>query len=289
MAIVSARSVTGQDAVDTVWLQPTRSTAEQRSWYPGAITQLKGEIHHFDAKALRITTLDESTETAVASHRVLWIELGTMSDNEAAVTGLLDRRERLDSLRPLEAALRDDLPRWRKQWLMLRTANSMWQVSRSPLALSLCRVADPPPLFLAWFPVAWTRLDPEPRATDLNQQKLGTMTAEMQLVSISWQLRSLGGERALAMIDRLTQDASSVEVKQLAEVLRWRLATPREVIANADKWQAHVDALPMVLQVGPTLTLIEKFEAAGLADRAERLKLSLKLTPPFPHPDLQRP
>ena len=60
-----------------------------------------------------------------------------------------------------------------------------------------------------------------------------------------------------------------------------------QVLESAEKWQGKLNALPMVLQVGPTITLIEKLRSGGLAERADRLELSLKVTPPFPHPEIK--
>lgn len=56
------------------------------------------------------------------------------------------------------------------------------------------------------------------------------------------------------------------------------------MIESAESWQSKVDALPMVLQIGPMGTLIEKLRSAGQSDAAERLQWSLDLTPIHPRP-----
>ena len=55
-----------------------------------------------------------------------------------------------------------------------------------------------------------------------------------------------------------------------------------EIKQQADQWQAKVDTLPIVLQTGPTRTLIDRFETAGLKPQAEKLRLSLELNSVVP-------
>ena len=80
------------------------------------------------------------------------------------------------------------------------------------------------------------------------------------------------------MLDKL-QTNQRPEIAQLAEAVLWRAATPPDVKRSASKWLARLDALPMVLQTGPTATLIDKLRGAGQADAANHLQWSLELTP----------
>ena len=285
---VDHRRSSAQDRLDTVWLEPVRNEVSERSWYPREITTVRGKIVRFDSAALRMTVAGEQAESAFDARRVLWVQAGEMSEREVALISLFHRRQPLHPLSELAAAMDEKIPKWRKKWLVVRAAHSMWHVSRDPQALSLCP-PDPPPLLLAWFPIAWTRGEVGQKTPAALGTAVAPETPEQRLVWTSWQLRTSSRAKAAAMIEPLMADESSAYVRMLAETLQWRLATPPQVVQNADRWQSKVDAMPMVLQVGPTLTLIEKFEAAGLTDRAERLKLSLQLTRPFPHPERPQP
>ena len=55
------------------------------------------------------------------------------------------------------------------------------------------------------------------------------------------------------------------------------------VMESVDQWQARLLDLPMVWQVGPTKTLVDKLRSAGQTDAASRLQWSLDLTPIHPH------
>lgn len=282
----------GEDVrVDTVWLEPLKTSANADSWFPGSITQHKGIIKSLDHLALRMIVDESPTETTFAAHRVLWIEFGKVSEKESSLTTLFREQKRPESLLLLRDVLREPLPRWRKKWRMIQAANSMWNVTGDSSAFQMMSAigSEPlPPLILASLPVAWTRSNSERTELNVGQFEANVKTPEQRLVFLSWRLRALGRDRAIAAIEMLTNDKTRPYVGKLADTLRWRLANPNEVRENAKLWEAKIDALPMVLQVGPTLMLIEKLEAAGLAEDAKRLRLSLQLTPPFPHPSLGR-
>jgi len=103
------------------------------------------------------------------------------------------------------------------------------------------------------------------------------------LVAASWLLSSSDRSEALKVLKTL-QGSKRIEVRSFAEMLRWRTATPPQVIESAKGWRKKIDQLPMVWQPGPTKTLIDKFRSAGLTDLSKQLQWSSELTPIHPHP-----
>ena len=279
-----------QEKPDTVWLEPSKADSRRDAWYPGAIAKTVGKIQSFDHKAMKIIVDGESSETAFAAHRVLWIEPGAVSKQERELDSLVAEKKHPAAWQAnFRDLIKDErIPTWRKQLAWMKFSNLCFRISDHRSAIQMSGEFGGPltPLALAWLPVAWTRDHPIPREAAYRGEDFPENSIQSQLIHISWQVQTFGRERANAAIDRIVADDSRPYIQQLAESLRGRLATPPEVLANAEELEAKLDALPMVLQVGPTLMLIEKFEAAGLKERAERLKLSLRLTPPFPHPDL---
>ena len=114
--------------------------------------------------------------------------------------------------------------------------------------------------------------------------RIGDESHAVRLVAASWLLTSPARSDAARMLSQLSSDAKRPVIAKLAELVLWRTATPPQVAENANRWSQQLDALPVVLQTGPKLTLAEKFAAAGLQQEAKQLKLALELTPAIPFP-----
>jgi hypothetical protein len=283
-------------ADDQVWLEPPRPTASQSDWYPRAIQRLSGTVVAMDHQQLRFLRSGDEAETVVASRRVIWIEPGSVSSLESEAIELFRQRQYGESLLKLPEILKQRPPVWRQQWITMLAANAAWQSGRSKIALELVSQLDRRPLPLmaiAWLPVAWRGgVQPIDAVTEA-KTRLADPSPAVQLVAASWLLGSANRSQATAVLRRLsaagTSDDQSAtlqrrELGRLAEILRWQAATPPQVIQSADQWQTQIDALPMVLQVGPTQTLIHKLRSAGQSDAANRLQWSLDLVPIHPHP-----
>jgi hypothetical protein len=166
-------------------------------------------------------------------------------------------------------------------------ANAAWKSGRGKIALELVSQLDLrplPPVAVAWLPVAWRGGVQPPEAVSEAKNRLSDPSPAVQLVAASWLLSSSDRSRAAAVLHRL-QTHDRREIAQLAAVLLWRIATPPTVIESVESWRTKIDTLPMVLQVGPTKTLIDKLKSAGQTEPARRLQWSLDLTPIHPHTD----
>lgn len=273
-------------AADHVWLEPQRPTSTQSRWYPRAIERLSGDVRAFDGKVLRILVTGDEAETTVSAHRVLWIERDDSTDAETEAIRLYVEGDFGKSLSRLPSVLQQRPPVWRQQWISMLAACAAWKSGRSKIALELVGQLDRrplPPLAIAWLPVAWqNRAQPADAVTEA-KERLSDPSAAVQLVAASWLISSPHRSQAVDALKQLRSHPRA-ELARLADVLLWRTATPPQVIESSENWQRKIDALPMVLQTGPTRTMVDKLRASGQSDAAEHLQWSLDLTPIHPAP-----
>ncbi len=285
-AISTTQAVTAQTA-DRVWLEPLRPTSVQSDWYPRAIEIRSGEVLEFNASELRLLVAGDEAVTTVAASRVLWIEPGNISELEVEAIKLFVAGEHAQSLAKLPSVLKQRPPVWRQQWITMLAACAAWKSGRSKIALELVSQLDRrplPPIALAWLPVAWQNGAQTADAMTEAKNRLADSSAAVQLVAASWLLSSSPDRNQASAVLKKLQTQDRADIARLAEILLWRTATPPQVIESAESWQSKVDALPMVLQIGPTETLIDKLRSASQSDAADRLQWSLELTPIHPHP-----
>jgi hypothetical protein len=159
--------------------------------------------------------------------------------------------------------------------------------SRGSIALELVSQLDARPLapyVLAWLPIAWKNGQQPAAMLQAASSRLEDDSAAVRLVAASWLLSSAGRTNAMKALKLVSLDSSRPVIAKLAETLLWRTATPPQVKENASEWLQALEALPIVLQTGPMVTLAEKFQSAGLNVEAKQLRLSLELIPPIPYP-----
>ncbi len=275
---------------DRIWLEPQRPTESQSRWYPRSIETRSGKIIRFDASQLQIVVDGDEVATLIAATRVLWVEPGDRSPAELAALQLFADGQYAQSVRPLLDVLAQRPPVWRQQWLSMTAAYAAWRSSRGAIAIELVSQLDKrplAPLTIGWLPIAWRGGAPQPEAIDAAQKRLTDPSPAVRLVAASWLLSSQHRSPATAVLQQLAVNDERPLIAVLAEAVLWRVATPPQVVESIGDWQQKLDSLPMVLQVGPTITLIEKLRSAGRTEAATHLELSLKLTPPFPHPEIE--
>jgi hypothetical protein len=274
---------------DRIWIEPQKPTKAESDWYPRAIRQQSGKIISLDRDQLRWVVQGDEAESRIAASRVLWIEPGGTSENETDALRRFAAGDYAESLRPLLNVLSERPPVWRQQWISMLAAYAAWRSSRPAISLELVEQLDNRPLApitLAWLPVGWRGGAPQPTAIQAASSRLSDSSPAVRLVAASWLLSSPERAPATAVLEQLSNDNERPWIAHLAETLLWRVATPPQVSESRGEWLQKLDSLPMVLQVGPTITLMEKLQSAGQSDLAKRLELSLKLTPPIPHPEV---
>ncbi|QDT01659.1 hypothetical protein K227x_00260 [Rubripirellula lacrimiformis] len=288
LTVASVSQVSAQTP-DRVWLQPTPRTSTSSDWYPQPIAKTDGEVVDLDATQLRLIVAGDEVETIVAASRVIWIQPGDVSSHQSEAVSDFFAGRFAESLKALPEVLKQRPPVWRQQWLTMMGAEAARRTSRGQIALELVSQLDArplPPLVIAWLPIAWQNGSASADLISAAKGRLNDPSPAVRLVAASWLLSSPHRADAITVVDAITSDTSRPRLAQLAACLRWRSASPPEVKQSYQQWQSNVQSMPMVLQVGPTMTLIDKLGAAGLADAASPMKLSLELTPIHPHPSL---
>ena len=272
---------------DRIWVVPTGSDDENR-WYPEPIRQLRGKVLEYGPQAMKFMRVGGDTAESLPAQRILWVEPGQRSEFEGRGLKLFAAGRFGEALPVLIDAIGTRPPVWHQQWLSMVAAQSAWRSSRSEVALELVSQIDRrpiTPLVLAWLPVDWGAGPASRAAADAAAARLSNPSPAVRLVAASWVLKTERG-RATQVLRLLALERERPWIAKLAAVLLWRTAPPPEVGVSREKWRAEVDALPLVLQVGPTVTLMDRLDAAGQRDAAAELRRSLRLTRPHPHPEL---
>lgn len=280
-------SMSAVASADKVWVEPLRPTSMQGNWYPRAIETHFGTVIQFDAEQLRLRPSGDEPELSFSAARVLWVESSQASDQEAEAMRLFAQGAYSSSLLKLPAILGARPAVWRQQWLTMMASVSASRSGRADIALELVSQLDQrplPPLAIAWLPVAWTSRSLPADLTDAAKARLSDPSPLVRLVAASWLLSSPQRTEGLAILKQL-ETRPRVEIARFARVVSWRVASPPEVIASRDDWQAAIDSLPMVWQTGPLTLLSDKLRSANQLDAANRLRWSLELTPIHPHFD----
>ena len=277
---VLGSATSGLNAQDRVWLEPLRPAKSDSTWFARSIKQIDGKITQLDNKQLRFVVAGDEAETLAASHRVIWIESAGASKTEVAAMKLFADGQYAESLRPLLDSLKEKPPIWRQQWLSMMASVAASRGSNGKISLELVAQLDSrplAPLILAWLPIHWDSSADSRAIAAAASERLTDKSAAVRLVAASWLLSSPQRDKAIAALDRLVLENQRPVVARLAEIVRWRSATPPQIKQQADQWQARVAELPIVLQNGPNQTLIDRFQTAGLKPRAEKLRLSREL------------
>ncbi|WP_146532817.1 hypothetical protein [Rubripirellula reticaptiva] len=288
--LVCVTAIATAQTPERIWLQPMPPTRAESDWYPRAITIVEGAVVDFDHQQLRVIAAGDEAETIVSARRVIWIEPGAVSSEQADAIEQYESGNYANALSALPAILKQRPPVWRQQWLTMMAANAAWKTSRADIALELVSQLDRrplPPLVIAWLPVAWKNGGQSAVVVQAAKARLQDPSLAVQLVAASWLLSSADRSEATSVLQSLATQTDRTDIARQAKCLAWRTATPPQVAASSQRWQQELMKLPMVWQVGPTVTLVDKFQSAGQDESAKRLKWSLELTPIHPHPALQ--
>lgn len=289
-AILWTLCIASQVHADTVWLQPMPPTKTQSDWYPRSIQKLSGEVIDIDAKHLRIKIDGDDAESIYAAWRVIWIEPAEVSPLQAEAIALFNERRDAESLSKLSAVLKEKPPVWRQQFLTMMAANAARETDRGKIALELVSQLDRrslSPLVIAWLPIAWTGERSAANAAAATE-RLSDDSIACRLVAASWLLSSPSRADAIEVIDAIANQSQRPALAAVARALKVRWMSPPEIQSSHKTLVAESQKMPMVLQVGPAIAIVERLTTAGLADQAKPLLWSLDLTPIHPHPALRR-
>lgn len=276
-----------EHATVRLWVAPAANRSAR--WFPEKIVERLAEVETWDAKQL--SGLDRVTgdDFAVPAERVIWLEPIQWPEPERVAWEQFQSARYAESLPLLLEAVSARPPIWRQQWLSAVAAQAAMRSGRYKIALELVSQLDRrslPPVVLGWMPVIWESHVNDAAMQTAALERLAEGSPATRLVAASWLLSSPSRAEAAGVLRSLAGDDQRPEVARLARVLLWQLVPPPEVQAALENWIAELDALPMALQTGPTLTLIGALRSSGNGESAERFAKGLQLTPIHPHPDL---
>lgn len=273
--------------LDQVWIEPPPQP--ENSWYPNAIRHVRLRVTEFGPKLLTGQRDANSVAQQWPAERVVWIQPGEMSEFESRGLQLFEAGKHGEALPVLIDAIGKRPPVWRQQWLSMVAAQAAWRSGRAEIALELVTQIDRlpfPPLVLSWMPIHWGTSPVPANAVAAAESRLLGASPAVQLVAASWLLPRRPGQ-STQVLRILAASEENPHIASLAKILLRRTAPPDEVRDRGARWKREIETLPMVLQVGPTVLLMNKYRAAGESAQAASLRLSLELTAPHPHPELQ--
>jgi hypothetical protein len=213
-----------------------------------------------------------STPTKLPSARLQAIDVawGTQSAVAAHAAYMND-----DFLKAIELAKKTiaegNLPRWQQKILAAEITDSLIGLGQTSsgcrVFISLCR-ESPAPLLYESAPLNWTS---QRGSTELDQLAREWMQPERapieRLLGASWLLRSTESAAAQSWLEQLSRSKTPV-ISELATAQFWRVELPNRVADRYQEWSTFRDRMLLPLQVGPTITIADKLERAGHAEKA---------------------
>ncbi|PAY20435.1 hypothetical protein CKO51_06255 [Rhodopirellula sp. SM50] len=273
----------------------TKSNSSER-WYPRPLSTLGGTIQTYDAEQLAIVLDGQSVVTRVSSPRVVAVELTRVPADQAAALELFHQGDFGAALPALVRSISDHdassrPPVWRQQWLSMMAAQAAMRAGRGDIALELVSQLDARPLpttTLAILPIDWTgAIGGDDPIVQIAAGRAASDSLAVKLVVASWLLRSpkyRGAAEAAVM--RLAVQGERKTIALLAKQLTYRTLPPPAIDANLIRIESEIEALPMALQTGPMISILNLVRQSGRKDAAKRWKLTLELAAPTWHPDL---
>lgn len=268
-------------SASTIWLAPQKTSSEIKGWYAPSIQTLKGDVVEYTQEVIVVVDSRTRKEQRFASSRVIWIESDDLTGEEKDFRQAFEMGNDSEVLGNLPDVLNQRPPVWRQQWLTMVAAVSAWRTNRGQIALELIGQLDRRPLpllSLAWVPLAWTN---EATADPMISEALDRISDPSELVRLTASSWLLGSPKRKTGVDELQQLTKSKrpEIAGLAEILLWRIATPDQVASSKNTWEQSIASLPMVIQTGPLVLLMDKLRASGDEVSAQHLQWALEVTP----------
>ncbi|MCO8125504.1 hypothetical protein NHH03_27445 [Stieleria sp. TO1_6] len=295
--VLPASALVAQSSPHRVRLAPLASSTApaDSAWYPQPLVSHTGTVVQFDADQISIVLAGQSVPTRFAASRVIEIESVRPAPDQRAALALFEQAEFGAALPALIRAISEHdaatrPPVWRQQWLSMLACQAAWRSGRAEIALELVDQLDArplPPLMLSMLPIDWTgSVAMSDQEFEIAAGRAGSKSLAVKLVAASWLLRSPKyHDAAQSALTRLAAQSQRQTIAKLAGQLVWRSKTPPEIVADWQRWEQQINALPMALQTGPMVALFYSTRQAGLSDVAKRWQMTLEHAAPTWHPD----
>ncbi|OYP37045.1 hypothetical protein CGZ80_06750 [Rhodopirellula sp. MGV] len=272
------------------------NNGDPTQWYPHALLELTGQLQTLDQDQVSIITAGQSVPERYAAARLVSAELLQVPDDQQRAIQSFRDGEMTKALTELVNVVSSPDPQsrpavWRQQWLSMLASQAAMRSGRGEIALELVKQLDkrPLPMFvIALVPVDWTGVAGdnlfEPAAAMASSESL-----LVKLVAASWLIRSPKYRAAAeAALTRLAAQQDRPVVAKLAAHLAWRSKSPTETKDTFSRERSVVDQLPLALQTGPLLSLLDVARRTSQPDEVKELELALRYAAPTWHPDLPK-
>jgi hypothetical protein len=274
-------------SVDRVWHQPPPRTSAESNWLPQALLSDSGQVVEIDGNTLRLELPNSQTRN-IETSRIVWLEPAWKSDSAAAGMEAFAAGQYPEAIPNLLSAIQAAPPVWHQQWLGGHLAMSAVAAERYTAALEVVAqisASRPPVPMYALLPIHWTSRPMSGSAVAAARQVLTSPHSEVRLVAASW-LLSEPNERELAerTLEALSKDRSQPQLAALATVVRWRRTPVPQIEKLSEEWLRNIDRLPIALQGGPLICVADRLQAAGAAEKARDLWLTVLVLHRLPKP-----
>jgi hypothetical protein len=295
VGLFSAKIALSQDSksatrtLSRVWFAPSRTDAE--TWERSAPEVRRLAIVDMDFKDLVAAESESNVPGKFASPNITAMEVSWASSSAAEAWRLVESREYSKAIDAIKQAISSDLPRWQQKILGASMADCFVGAGQPGVAgrvfVSLCK-ENPPAFLYASAPLNWFNDRPDNGLIQQAREWLKLETPSVApLIGAAWLLNTDEAESAKKELAKIA--ASKVPVfSELAAAQLWRMALPSDAASEVSKWQQARDRMLSPLQLGPSLTIAYKLQAAGLREAAFDEWLRTALTFPSHVPSVRR-
>lgn len=276
------------ESQDRIWYQPADETSADSGLLPKPIELIAGKVLEANAEVFKVERSAVSEPVFLTTDRLVWLEPAWANAEAAKGMAQFQAGDYAASIDSLYAGIQRKPPVWQQQWLLAHLALAAFEAERYPSVMQLAEDlsnSNPPPTFLGMLPIHWSSRSMSASAIAAARTKINSQQPFVRLIAASWLLGS-PEDRALAerTLEALAVDRRNRLLTSYATVLRWRRTPVPGIAEQANDWIESVEKLPIMLQPGPLLTIADRLQAAGEADRANELFHSVSLLHQHPKP-----
>jgi hypothetical protein len=254
------------------WLSSTDKLVKD-TWESPTSELVKAIIVDIDERNLVCVAPDKPTiPNNLDSSRLHAIDVTWANEKAASAHSAFARGEFAAAIENAKQSIAEGkMPRWQQKILAAEITDSLIHLGQTTSAcrvfISLCK-ESPAPMLYASAPLYWNSQRLDSQSIQQAQEWMRSDRAPIeQLIGASWLLNSHDATSARSTLDQLQRSKSAV-IAQLATAQSWRLELPNQVAERYSEWSAYRDRLLLPLQVGPTATIADKLERAGLKEKA---------------------
>ncbi len=249
------------------WMEPGDNSLSR--WEPRKVVELTGVIVEWDPAKLSMVRPTGQAATTFPGDQVIGIEVGWKLEAFAQVHQSFKKQDFAEVVRAGQAALQlTGAPRWQQRLLvceMVESASAMGQWQLAGKIFGYMVRDDPPMLLLAVLPVPWSD-ESLTVGKSMREAALGWIDEDspaLQLMGASWLMSGDQRGKAVETLQRLARSDRPV-ITEYARSQLWRTSPPNELLSSQyATWVQERDAMPIVVQAGPTMLMAYRLQQLG--------------------------